>query len=493
MITGCIQADLATEGKTLRKEKGKTMNRIAARIIAATVLGDLMKHTRRFSAAMAIAGMIAGGMMLGTGPLEARIKGGGRSTQDAAQSISGPPAPSPLAPANGAQVTVPFTISWSAVSDPSGILAYNWQVSPSSKFSPVIQQDSTSGQTQDTVSGLANGTYFWRVQAVNGAFDQGAWSNTQSFTVTGVNSGEPGSPTLNSPQGGPAFHPMEVIYFNWSAVAGADTYSFDVSWDPSFPLNKEVHFDNIPNTETNYSIVLGDSWPQGTQYARVSAVSADAIAGVPSNSVKFTLSFKAKLPPPPTLLSPPDDTMVVLPVTLTWTDVPNPQPSGYVLEIATDQKFRNIEYANNQITGPEWTVTSLTAGTKYWHVLSTQGDSAPGVPANTAWSATGSFIVPSTPPTVASLAVLNDPAPSGTIQTVSIQLTGPAPSGGAVINLVSSNPDAAPVAETFTMPAGLAFDLFQIEIGTVTTPTPVTLTATYNSSSAPVSFTVLPP
>src|SRR5690349_6026845 len=60
---------------------------------------------------------------------------------------SGPPAPSPLAPANGASVTVPFTISWSAVSDPSGIVAYNWQVSPSSTFSTVVALDSTSGQT----------------------------------------------------------------------------------------------------------------------------------------------------------------------------------------------------------------------------------------------------------------------------------------------------------------------------------------------------------
>src|SRR2546422_8398482 len=38
-----------------------------------------------------------------------------------------PPAPTPLAPAFGANVLVPFTISWSAVSDPSGIVAYNWQ------------------------------------------------------------------------------------------------------------------------------------------------------------------------------------------------------------------------------------------------------------------------------------------------------------------------------------------------------------------------------
>jgi len=28
MITGCIQADVATEGKTLKQERSKTMNRI---------------------------------------------------------------------------------------------------------------------------------------------------------------------------------------------------------------------------------------------------------------------------------------------------------------------------------------------------------------------------------------------------------------------------------------------------------------------------------
>src|ERR1051326_4618206 len=44
-----------------------------------------------------------------------------------------PPAPSLVSPADGAVVTEPFTISWTAVSDPSGIVAYNWQVSSSSR------------------------------------------------------------------------------------------------------------------------------------------------------------------------------------------------------------------------------------------------------------------------------------------------------------------------------------------------------------------------
>lgn len=408
-----------------------------------------------------------------------------------AAAASSPPAPTPLSPSNGSQVTVPFTISWSAVSDPSGIVGYNWQVSPSNNFSPVIEQNSTNGQVQDTVSGLANGTYFWRVQAVNGNFAQGPWSQPQSFKVIGVNSGEPGSPTLSPPQGGSAFHPMEVIYFTWSAVPGAASYTLDASTDPSFPIATEIHINNIPNT--SYSLDLGDSEPQGTWYVRVSAVNANFIQGVPSNLDTFTLSFNAPLPPPPTLLSPSNGATVTLPVTLTWTDVPNPQPSGYTLEIADDSSFKTIEYVNNQITGPHWTVTSLTAGTKYWHVLSTQGDSAPGVPANTAWSATGSFVVPATPPKMGSLAVSMDPASNGDTETVTVQLTAPAPSGGATVNLTSSDSTAAPAPVTFTVPAGVSFGQFRFQVGEVTAATLVTLTGTLNASSASVSFTVQPP
>src|SRR5207244_12583754 len=74
-----------------------------------------------------------------------------------AASATPPPAPGLLGPSDGAQVVVPLTLSWSAVSSPSGIVAYNWQVSPSSTFAPVVQQNSTSGATQDSVSGFANG------------------------------------------------------------------------------------------------------------------------------------------------------------------------------------------------------------------------------------------------------------------------------------------------------------------------------------------------
>ena len=83
-------------------------------------------------------------------------------------------APTASSPADGASVTEPVALSWLPVTDPSGIIAYNWEVSTTSAFTSITLQSSTNGATADTLSGLANGSYFWRVQAVSGAFVQGA-------------------------------------------------------------------------------------------------------------------------------------------------------------------------------------------------------------------------------------------------------------------------------------------------------------------------------
>lgn len=99
---------------------------------------------------------------------------------------SPPGTPTLESPAEGASVTTPFTISWSAVSDPSGISAYNWIVSSSPNFTTTAAGGSTPGTvTQATVNNLPNGTYFWHVQAYNGQA-LGSFSSTRSFTVTGT-------------------------------------------------------------------------------------------------------------------------------------------------------------------------------------------------------------------------------------------------------------------------------------------------------------------
>jgi hypothetical protein len=397
--------------------------------------------------------------------------------------------PNPLSPASGTNLTSPLTISWSAVTDPSGILGYNWQVSTSSTFPTVVLQNSTNvGITQDTVSGLPNGTYFWRVQAVSGAFVKSAWSAARSFNITGAGAGQPGTPALSPTKAYSTFHPLEVITFNWSPVTGAASYVLQVSKDSSFPTTTTSSFNNIPNN--TYSFSTPD---EGTYSARVYAVSANGVAGVPSNIINYSVFYNNPIGAAPAPLSPATGTSLTLPVQVAWTDVANPQPSGYELQIAKDSGFQQIEDDSPQLNDPNRTVLSLTAGQKFWRVRSAQGDSSPTTAAVTAWSAAGSFSISSAPPAPATLALTTNAFYSGNTTWVQVQLSGAAPAAGAVINLTSSNPAAAPVPASVNMPGNTAWMQFQIQAGQVTSITPVTLTATLNSGQATVQFNVLPP
>ncbi len=399
------------------------------------------------------------------------------------------PTPALLAPASGANVTAPVAISWSAVNDPAGITSYNWQVSTSSTFGNIVLHNSVSGQTtQDTVSGLANGTYFWRVQAVNNSFVQSAWSAPLSFNITGTGAGALGAPGLSPTKGYSTFHPFEVIVFNWSPVPGAANYVLQFSKDPSFPVATTGQFDNIPNTTFSFS-----TSDEGSYFARVHAVGANGIAGAPSNSITYSVFFSNPLPAPPSPLSPTSNATLTLPITITWTDVPNPQPSGYELQIAKDAGFKTIESDEPQLNSASRTEISLTPGQKFWRVRSAQGDASATTTAVTDWSASGSFTVSEAPAAPVSLVALSNPLFSGNTTNVQLQLSTAAPASGSVINLTSSNASVFPVPATVTMPANTAWMQFPIQAGQVTTPTPVTVTAKLNSGTATLNLTVLPP
>jgi hypothetical protein len=405
------------------------------------------------------------------------------------RAVAAPAAPTPVSPADGATVTQPFTISWTAVSDPSGIIGYNWQVSSSSAFTSVLLQNSTNGATEASVSGLANGTYFWRVQAANGALEQGAWSQPRSFVVTGAGTGSPGTPSLAPPKGYSTFHPFEVMTFTWSAIPEAATYVLQYSTDPSFPVSTRGEFNNIP--DPTFSFAIGN--PEGNYFARVFAVDSTGTFSAPSNVITFSVFYNNPVPPPPAIVSPVNNPTLTLPVTLTWEHVANPQPSGYEIQIAKDSGFGTIEVDDPQLNGPTREILSLTPGTKFWRVRSAQGDSSPTTAALTAWSAVGTFTISSAPPTPVSVTLAKDPLYSGETTWVAVQLTAAVPAGGATINLSSSNPGAVSVPATITMPGNTAWMQFQVQGGQVSVATPVTLTATLNAGSASAQFTLQPP
>lgn len=417
---------------------------------------------------------------------------------------AGPATPVLLSPADGASVTTPFTISWSQVLDPASLNGgYNWQISSSSAFTSFVLRDSTApNTTQASVSGLVNGTYFWRVQAVDGELRSSAFSAARSFIVTGTTTGQPGTSVLSLPPYGSSFHPFESFGFTWTAAERAVKYEFGASKDSTFQTGL-IKIDNIETTSTG--LVIGDfcnGCEQGTYFARVVAFDATGNRGSPSNTVSFTISYNAPLPPAPTGLAPANGATVSLPVTLDWSDVPNPQDTGYEVEISRNTSFTDIEAHMPQITASERQVLSLTSGTKFWRVRSHQGNASPTTAAVTDWSVPRSFTIPNTAATVESVWLgappCQNPCPgadslfSGQEIEGSIQLTATAPAGGAVISLASSPASGASHPASVTVPAGSAFTTFRLFGGEVLEPTPVTLTATLGSSSASFNFTVHP-
>jgi hypothetical protein len=409
-----------------------------------------------------------------------------------APALAAPSAPRPLSPADSASVTLPFTISWSAASDPSGILAYNWQVSASSTFAKIARQDSvTAPATSDVVSGLAAGTYFWRVQAVSNDFVQGPWSTARRVKVTGAGAGLPATPTLNTPRGGSSFHPWESFGMSWSGVAGASKYMLEASKDPAFPANGVIF---RRESETPSTEILITTVDRGTYSARVFAVDADGNYSMPSNVIGFTIAFDAPIAAPPTLVSPTGGASASLPIEFRWNHVINPQSSGYQLQIARDSGFTQIEQDIPFLNGPTYTVVELpTAGTKFWRVRSFQGviDFA-GTAAITAWSPVGTFVVPEGPLQVNAISLSRAAPASGQEVYVDLQLNKGAPAGGATIDLASSNAQAAPLPASVAVPGGSSFVTFRFVTGQVDTPTTVTMTATIGSISTTKSFTVSP-
>lgn len=73
-----------------------------------------------------------------------------------------------------------------------------------------------------------------------------------------------------------------------------------------------------------------------------------------------------------------------------------------------------------------------------------------------------------------------------------VVISGPAPSGGAVVSLTSSNPGVAGVPASITIPAGRASATFMVTTSSVTTSSLVTISATYNRVTISPTLTVTP-
>src|SRR5262249_22484184 len=153
-----------------------------------------------------------------------------------------PAAPTLLAPADGATFTAsarPVTFDWSDVADASGIAAYHLQVSPNSQFTNTFDAElagwfepwvPTSLAVKDFLSSTP-GTWYWRVQALDGANNLGPWSAPRTINV--VSPAPPPAPTPLSPPNGGRFGPGSVI-LAWNTAAGAVSNQVQVDATSTF-------------------------------------------------------------------------------------------------------------------------------------------------------------------------------------------------------------------------------------------------------------------
>ena len=100
-----------------------------------------------------------------------------------------PPIPALISPASGSRVglvgKVTPTFKWSEVEDSSGVY-YSLQIATGADFTApfiIVSVADLTGVSYTPAEALPNGTYYWRVQAVDGAENESGWTSAYSFRV----------------------------------------------------------------------------------------------------------------------------------------------------------------------------------------------------------------------------------------------------------------------------------------------------------------------
>jgi hypothetical protein len=191
-------------------------------------------------------------------------------------------------------------------------------------------------------------------------------------------------------------------------------------------------------------------------------------------------------PAAPSLISPPNDATPAQPVTLDWANVANTE--SYEIQIDNTSTIATPFVANAFVTTSQATIGDLPAQRLWWRVRARNSAGVFGP-----FSATRRF-TPRAATTAALSAITVNPSSivGGAGATGAVTLSAPAPSGGAVVVLTSSNTAAATVPNSVAVAAGTTSASFTAATNAVTSSTAVTLTASYNGTSRTTTLTVTP-
>ena len=283
--------------------------------------------------------------------------------------------------------TQPY-FSWQDVSDRD---TFSLQINTDADFSsPEVYKQNINQSDYYLVpdEALTEGTWYWRVRAVDQAGNASNWSGSWFFVVDTT---PPSAPSLLSPIDGaltnnyrPTFDwedvtdPSGVAY--WLQIA-RDVYFYDKQEDRSW----------IPASTWTMDWDLGDN----TWYWRVKAV--DGTGNESDWSISWVFTIDTNALPSPEGDSPYHDATINNPTpNFNWSD--EAEAESYTLEIRYNG---SVVLSKTGLTSSEYTLTAdeaLTAEKEYWWRVA-----AVDAAGNESWGGDWRFVLDTTPPPVPSL------------------------------------------------------------------------------------------
>jgi hypothetical protein len=205
------------------------------------------------------------------------------------------------------------TFSWGMV---EGAEAYVLELSTNANFSSTVFSITTANTSYTWTDTLANGTYYWRVQARRYNNIKGAWSGTQSFDLglpvpEGLTPHDPGQTAAVAAAPTMCWEPLiELDEDDGYPVLAAWKYRVQVSTTSNF----SVIFDNIDTEQACWTPIKG--YPDGTYYWRVAMFDGRGRLGDYTAAYQFTKQYPIvnRISPPNGVSHPSTPTFVWAPV-----------------------------------------------------------------------------------------------------------------------------------------------------------------------------------
>ncbi len=281
----------------------------------------------------------------------------------------------PMKPASGISTTdTTPEFSWTAV---DGAVKYQIQIADSEgdmDFNPTVDDKNVSGTSYTPTTALTNLlTHHWRVRAVDGNDQAGAWSGSSSLrvewgTVSGLDPTDGSSTTDTTPE------------FGWTAVIGATRYEIQIAdSEGDMDFNPTVDDKNVSGTRYTPTALANKQ----RHYWRVRAVDGDGQFGAWSGSQTLNINFDTVSGLNPTDGSSTTDTTP----TFSWTAVTG--ADKYQIQVA-DNAANLAGSSTVNVPGTSYTPTMALTNllTHHWRVRAVDGDGQFG-----AWSGASSLRV----------------------------------------------------------------------------------------------------